>query len=114
MSKVNCIICGEEYEVCRACPATTRNTPWRKLCDTPIHYQVYLLIQDIRANTLTKSEAKETLARIGVTKNDVFQYLPSVQNILLPLFEEEKLQIKKKTKKVTTEDVHEPSELIEK
>lgn len=107
MGTVNCIICGSEYEVCRACPTTTLNTPWRRICDTPVHYQVYMLIQDLRAGTVTKPEAKEMLIRLNVTKDKLDDFLPGVKAFLLPVFEEEEPVIvtKRKTKKTIAKEI---------
>ena len=96
---VNCVICGSEYEVCRRCPTTTRNTPWRVLCDTPVHYQVYHIIQELKMGILKKEEAKEMLAHINITKKDVESFLPGVRDFLLPIFDEPKCESRKKSRK---------------
>lgn len=113
---VNCIICGSEYEVCRACPTTTLNTPWRVLCDTPVHYQVYHIVQDIKTGIITGEEAKEMLARIRISKADIEGFLPGIKKILLPLFEveEPKTETKKRSKKISQiEEIKEESETVE-
>lgn len=99
---VNCVVCGSEYEVCRLCPTTTSNTPWRVLCDTSVHYQVYLTIQDLKAKIITETEAKDCLNNIGISEDTVKTFLPHVQEILLPLFKNE--QLKRKKKKETAFD----------
>lgn len=110
---VNCVVCGSEYEVCRRCPTTTRNTPWRVICDTPVHYQVYQLIQEIKMGILTNEDAKEMLAHINITKEDVESFLPDARDFLLPIFDEPKDASKKKSKKVPViEEFTEPAEAI--
>lgn len=95
---VNCVVCGSKYEVCRLCPTTTKNTPWRVLCDSPVHYQVYHIVQDLKAKTINESEAKEMLENINITQTDVESFVPSVQDVLLPIFKADD-PIKKKKKK---------------
>lgn len=109
-----CIICGTEYEVCRNCPDTTLNTPWRKLCDTPVHYQVYLIIQDIQGGRLTGDEAKQCLDRIGITQNDLVNMLPSVQSILNPVFmNTEMTKVEDEIQPETKNDIEEESMEVE-
>lgn len=116
-AKQKCLMCGTEYEVCRFCPTTIKFTPWRRLCDSPRHYQVYMLLQDIRAGVLTNDEAKDRLAYMKMGIDEVKELLPSVQETLLPLLAEKsdepveaevevvepvaQPQIKKKTRKNT-------------
>ena len=64
---LKCIICGKSYRGYRTCRGRAEYSPWRNVCDTPQHYQVYRVIQDLDAEILSKSEAKKMLENIGIT-----------------------------------------------
>lgn len=85
-----CLLCGKEYEVCKLCPRVREFTPWRIDFDEPRHFQIYAIVQDIRANTLTNAEAKESLDRLHVTRDEVLTFVPSVQATLLPVLDDGK------------------------
>jgi len=83
-----CVTCGAYYHSCDLCPETANYTPWRALCDTSRHYQVYMIISMIRGGVMNKFEAKESLLHIGVTLDEIKTFVPAVQEILLPIMEE--------------------------
>ena len=98
---LKCIICGKSYRGCRTCRGRAEYSPWRNVCDTPRHYQVYRIIQDLDVKILSKSEAKEMLGNIGITSVDLDGFLPSVKSLLEPLFAEKK---SRKTKDMAIEE----------
>lgn len=98
---LKCIICGKSYRGCRTCRGRAEYAPWRNVCDTPQHYQVYRVIQDLDVKILSKSEAKEMLENIGITSIDLDGFLPSVKSLLEPLFAEKK---SRKTKDIAIEE----------
>ena len=98
---LKCIICGKSYRGCRTCRGRSEYAPWRNVCDTPQHYQVYRVIQDLDVKILSKSEAKEMLENIGITSIDLDGFLPSVKSLLEPLFAEKK---SRKTKDIAIEE----------
>ena len=98
---LKCIICGKSYRGCRTCRGRAEYSPWRNVCDTPRHYQVYRIIQDLDVKILSKSEAKEMLGNIGITSVDLDGFLPSVKSLLEPLFAEKK---SRKTKDIAIEE----------
>jgi hypothetical protein len=102
---LTCIICGKKYAGCRSCDDATSYKAWRSLCDTPQHFQIYRIIQELNLNAITLSEAKEMLSRIGVYKKDIDSLLPSVKAILEPVFAR-----KQKVKEPVEVPVEKPAE----
>ena len=94
----NCFLCGKEYEVCKMCQNVSQYTPWRRECDTPRHWQIYMIVKDFRKGILKASETKEQLDHLKVTFDEVKSFVPSVQKTLLPLYEEKKVVAKENTK----------------
>lgn len=94
----HCLLCGNEYEVCRLCQNTIENNPWRLSCDSPRHFQIYMTVLSIRDNTLSQSQAKEMLDRIKVTADEIKTFVPSVQDTLLPLYEKAERKVGKTVK----------------
>lgn len=92
----NCLLCGKEYEVCKLCPRTRLYTPWRLDFDEPRHFQIYAIVQDVRSNTVTDSEAKEQLDRLNVTVEEIKTFVPSVQATLLPVVGAKSVKIEQK------------------
>lgn len=86
----NCFLCGAEYEVCKMCTQVTQYTPWRKECDTARHWQIYMVVKDFRKGILKADEAKSQLNHLKVTISEIKTFVPSVQDTLLPLYEEKK------------------------
>jgi len=77
-----CIICGVKYHHCDSCNQISTFTPWRVICDTSEHYQIYMIILDYQSNRITKEEAKEQLDVVGITINDIGSFKDSVKSIL--------------------------------
>ena len=95
-TKARCLLCGAEYQVCKYCPSTKAFTPWRQLCESQRHFQIYMIVKDLRAERLSAGEAKEQLERLKVNAAEVKTFVPSVQETLLPIFETQKTGRKKK------------------
>lgn len=86
--KINhCFLCGTEYEVCKYCRQVVEYTPWRQQCDSMRHFQIYMIVKDIRSGGLKPAEAKEQLEHLKVTPDEIKTFVPSVQKTLLPIFE---------------------------
>lgn len=83
----NCFLCGAEYEVCKMCSQIKHYTPWRMECDSPRHWQIYVIVKDLRKGLLKPDEAKEQLEQLKVTLEEVKTFVASVQETLLPLYE---------------------------
>jgi len=88
MSKENnheCIICGTTYHHCDDCGKIKSFTPWRTICDTREHYQIFSAVQDYLAERTTKDESKETLEYIGVTVDNISDLKDSVKEIIVKI-----------------------------
>ena len=83
-----CVICGINYESCDLCKDIQTYTPYRALCDTSKHYQVYLIISSLRGKVMNDDEAREALERLKVTEKEIKTFLPAVQELLLPIMAE--------------------------
>lgn len=81
-SKTWCRICGKEYEVCPTCAEVKQYTPYRIICDTPKHFQLYTLIREYREGVVTPLEAKRELEQIGVSKAELKTLIQSVQDFV--------------------------------
>ena len=80
-----CIICGAEYHHCDDCSNMKSFTPWRSVCDTKEHFQVYMLFNDIKNNRISDNEAKISLENIGVSKTGIELFNEPVKDVLLPI-----------------------------
>lgn len=72
-----CLICGKEYEACVNC---SKYGGWRAVTDTPEHYQIYSIIQDMRLGASPK-ELKEQFAQIS--KEATQSMMPEIRNVLI-------------------------------
>lgn len=81
-----CLLCGTKYEVCKFCQRTKIYYPWKIDFDTPQHFQIYAIVSDFRNDVLTSAETKERLEHMGVTVDDIANFVPSVQATLKPVF----------------------------
>ena len=84
-----CIICGKDYHSCDSCNQITSFTPWRVICDTSEHYQIYLVILDYQQNRINKEEAQMMLHNIGFDVNTIDNFKPSVSNLLKEILSED-------------------------
>lgn len=87
--KSKCYLCGTEYEVCKLCRNVAEYTPWRRMCDSSRHFQIYMIVKDFRKGLLKEAEAKEQLANLQVNIDEVKTFVPSVQETLIPLFKKD-------------------------
>lgn len=77
-----CVVCGEKYHSCDNCGRIKKDTPWRSICDTAKHYQIYLLIRNYQAQVITKHEAQEELKTLNVYKGSYNTWKPGVKKVL--------------------------------
>ena len=78
--KVTCWVCGKEHDYCPTCG---RTHGWRYVADTHEHYQIYLAMSEFQAGALTKAEAAEMLAKLGVTPDANLSWMiPAVEKII--------------------------------
>lgn len=83
-----CVICGTKYNHCDSCGKIKSFTPWRTICDTQKHYQMFCLINDYQHHLISKEEAKETLEYIGFTMDEKQGLKESVQAIIDDIYTE--------------------------
>ena len=63
-----CRCCGKEYQVCPTCAEVKVYKPWRIICDTAPHYQVWLIVSNYRKGIVDKAEAKKQLEGVKLDK----------------------------------------------
>lgn len=98
MWKNQCCVCGKEYEVCTSCQNIQNINPWRTICDTKEHYQVYVVVKDYNTKNITSAKAKEMLENINFDVNSISEYKANVQKSLKEIFH---IRSVKKTEKKT-------------
>lgn len=76
-----CIVCSTLYHHCDDCGKMKSFTPWRAICDTQEHYQAYLLFIELEHDSVSKSDAKEILNRIGIGLNEIQNFVPVIKNM---------------------------------
>lgn len=87
--KSTCCICGSEYEVCHFCPEVANFTPWRRICDTSKHYQIYLVLSEYNGKVLNRMDARKQLERLNVTLGECEKFKPSVYATIKEIFGDE-------------------------
>lgn len=71
-----CWICGKEYNYCPHCP---RYEQWQSNSCSTEHYQINLILGELREGVINESEAKVRFDNIGINEDyDFSQLLPSV------------------------------------
>ena len=80
-----CRICGSEYLACDNCAAVGDINPWRSICDTQQHYQVFMIVKMLSDGVMNKTEANDALKHIGVTEKQINTFIPAVKEKLKAL-----------------------------
>lgn len=71
-----CQICGTKYHYCGDC---RKHSNWRRIVDTPEHYQIVMILTDYREGVINDIEAARRFNDLGVTiKSDFSVYLEAV------------------------------------
>ncbi|MGF6375116.1 hypothetical protein M2140_000150 [Clostridiales Family XIII bacterium PM5-7] len=81
-----CVICGTMYHSCDNCQQIKTYTPWRSLCDTFDHYQVWLSIRSYQDGLDSLEETIANLERAGVNKKSYADWPQGVKDILDGIF----------------------------
>lgn len=77
-----CVICGTMYHSCDSCNQIKTYTPWRALCDTFPHYNIYLIIRSYQGGIVNKTEAKSELQKLNVSKEVYANWPDNVKKAL--------------------------------
>lgn len=93
-----CRTCGKQYKVCYTCQNVKSYMPYRIICDTAAHYQIFLLIQEYRKGIITKETALEMLRAIPLEVGEEKTFLPDVQKCLQEIREADVQNIAKAQK----------------
>lgn len=97
-----CIVCGVKYHHCDSCEKMKSINPWRIICDTSEHYQIYMTAIGYRDGFINKEEAKNELDNIHITLDSIVDFKDSIKGLLTEILSEtdtaistEKVSIKK-------------------
>lgn len=92
-----CWICGKKFSYCPNCK---RKETWKKETCTTEHYQINLILDELREGVITKSEAKKRFENVGVNDNyDFSKLLPAVARDIKEILNT-KRSVKYKSEKV--------------
>lgn len=61
--KLNCIVCGKEYETCN-CSKDLKT--YKVITDSVNCYQIYLIVSDFVNGVITREEAKKMLSKCDI------------------------------------------------
>ncbi|MEF9983691.1 MAG: hypothetical protein RR806_03135 [Oscillospiraceae bacterium] len=81
-----CIICDTDYHCCNDCGNMKSFTPWRTICDTTEHYQIFMVLYELDNNFISKEEASDQLESIGITPENILHLKQSVQDVIMDIF----------------------------
>ena len=71
-----CRICGTEYHRCNC----RSEESWRKVTDTPEHYQLFIVIRDYVNEVIDADKANGLLNKLDLTNLDTFR--PNVKEVV--------------------------------
>lgn len=83
-----CRVCGKAYDVCPHCATVRYYTPWRTICDTAQHYQIWVIVDQYKKGILDRAAAKRMLQKHRVRASDWKGYLPPVRDTVQEILKE--------------------------
>lgn len=98
-----CIVCGTMYHACDNCQQIKTYTPWRALCDSWEHYQIYLLIRTFQEGMDTKENLQAQLRKLGVERGSYTDWPEGTQKLLNQIFDTPK-RVKKAVKVIEVQE----------
>lgn len=91
----NCLICGKEYNACRACEDNKDIFfGWRTICDTRECYQAYIAVTGFRDGKMEREKAQEILSEL-----DIKEFVPCVEDIVTKIMKSNIETVSDKSKK---------------
>lgn len=97
-----CRCCGKEYKVCPTCAEVKVYKPWRIICDTAPHYQVWLITSNFQKGIIDKATAKAQLDGVKLDKGEIATFIPAVCELIEKINEPDVVSVEK-----TADEVHE-------
>ena len=88
-----CRCCGKEYQVCPTCAEVKVYKPWRIICDTAVHYQVWLIASNFRKGIIDKATAKEQLAGVKLDEGEIATFLPVIRELIAKINEPDTVSV---------------------
>lgn len=86
--KAWCRVCGKEYDVCPTCASVRTYTPWRTICDTSQHYQIWVIVDQYKKGVIGKTAARKMLQRVRIKVGDAKGYIPAVRDMIQEILRE--------------------------
>ena len=83
-----CRICGTEYYACNDCASRLKaqygEESWRAVADTPVHYQIYVILVHFVRKEISATEALQQLNHVGIGDMDTFllNYQSLIQRVI--------------------------------
>lgn len=87
MNIKKCTICGDEYDYCGHCK---KRNSWKYYACTQQHYQIFIILREVREGIITEQEAGERLKSMHI-KTKVL--LPSVAEVVEKYINETKRKV---------------------
>lgn len=97
-----CRCCGKEYKVCPTCAEVTMYKPWRVICDTAVHYKVWLTVSSFRKGVIDKATAKKQLSGMKLAKSEIATFLPEIQALIEKINEPDSVLVEEAEKPAQT------------
>lgn len=105
MSNLNtaCQICGKKYHYCKDC---RKYDNWRRIADTPEHYQIAMILTDYREGVTNDVETTQRFNDMNITlTSDLSLYLDAVARDIKKILEKGTVKKSISTDKDTTEKI---------
>lgn len=79
-----CRVCGTWYYACESCADKQRRTyglePWRAVAESPVHYQIYMLLISYTRQEETAWAVKQQMERLDLS--DLETFTPQNQELI--------------------------------
>ena len=82
----HCIVCGRAYHACDNCMQIKTYTPWRAVCDSWDHYQIYMLLRSFQMGLEDTPQILSSLKRLGVSETSYADWPEGTKKLLNQIF----------------------------